>query len=107
MRAISWRLLPSSCWIALPTNRGSVEILMFAIACTLSGMPPSEYAPVTAIGTAMSETSIWLTVSTTGMRIPRPPNTTRYPTVFPSGVLCLRPEKIRISFGRQIRSSDR
>ena len=47
--------------------RGRSTTLMFAIACTLSGMPPSEYAPCTAIGTEISDTSMRLTVSTTGI----------------------------------------
>ena len=50
---------------------------MFAIALTFSAMPPSEYAPCTAIGTEISDTSMRLTLSTSGMRMPRPPNTTR------------------------------
>src|SRR5688572_17271843 len=48
------------------------------------------------------ETSMPVTLSSTGIRKPRPPWTYRKPTGRPSGVLCLRPEKIRISLGRQM-----
>ena len=65
-------------------NRRSVEIFTLAIALTDSGMPPSEYAPWTCIGTEISETSMRATFSTTGTRNPRPPNTTRNPTLRPS-----------------------
>jgi hypothetical protein len=101
-RAISWRGTPRKRSIALATNRRSVEILTLATADTDSGMPPSEYAPVTCMFTEMFETSMRTTFSTSGNRKPRPPNTTRKPTERPSGVACLRPEKIRISLGRQM-----
>jgi len=41
------------------------------------------------------------TDSISGMRQALPPNTTRDPTSLPSAMRCLRPEKIRISEGRQ------
>ena len=97
--------MPRKRSIALPTNRRSVETLMFAIACTLSGMPPSEYAPCTAIGTEISDTSISCDASRRRDPHRRGHRTRRgsRPCGRPA-VLCLRPEKIRISFGRQIRS---
>ena len=77
---------------------------MFAIACTLSGMPPSEYAPCTAIGTLISDTSMRLTVSTSGITHAAPAEHDAIADGAAVRRVCLRPEKIRISFGRQIRS---
>jgi hypothetical protein len=42
------------------------------------------------------------TLSMRGMRQARPPKITREPTSVPSASLCLRPEKMRISLGRQM-----
>ena len=64
-------------------------------------MPTFVYAPCTDTSIGIDSICIRWTVSMIGMRQARPPNTTRDPMIVPSGSWCFRPEKIRISDGRQ------
>ena len=72
---------------------------MFAMAVTLSGTPPLEYAPWTASSMAMLVSCMRSTTSKSGTRIPRPPRTTRKPSSLPSGDFQRRPEKMSTSLG--------
>jgi len=61
---------------ALRTWAGSLAILTLAMAWTSRGMPPLEYALVTATSTMMSRMSMRDTVSRSGVRSAQPWRTT-------------------------------
>ena len=85
--------------MALCSSGSSLGILMFAMAVTFSGTPPFEYAPCTASSMAMFVSCMRSTCSMSGMRMPRPPRTTRKPSSLPSGDRQRRPEKMSTSLG--------
>ncbi len=84
--------------MALCRSGSSLGILMFAMAVTLSGTPPLEYAPCTASSMAMLVSCMRSTTSKRGMRMARPPRTTRKPMTLSPDVH-RRPEKMRTSLG--------
>ena len=69
------------------------------MAFTLRAMPTRVYAPCTCTSMGMVRMSMRLTCSMSGRRQARPPKITRYPLSLPSGLRCLRPEKMRILVG--------
>ena len=71
--AICSCLVPRKRSTALRTPTSLFAIFMLAIAWTMSGMPPLEYALCTATSTAKRRMSMRLTFSRKGIRKPRPP----------------------------------
>ena len=73
------------------------------MACTLSGTPPRENADETDSSIDMFVSCIRSTTSMNGMRIARPPRTTRNPMVRlgSPGAGHFRPEKMSTSLGEQ------